>query len=54
MTQSVITDNTKGILVAKLERVLERSLTAMEEAMVEYTLTQIRLDLVSINSEEVN
>ena len=54
MTQSVITDNTKGILVAKLERVLERNLTAMEEAMVEYTLTQIRLDLVSINSEEAN
>jgi hypothetical protein len=53
MTQSVITDETKGILVAKLERVLERHLTAMEEAMVEYTLTQIRLDLVSINSEEV-
>jgi hypothetical protein len=54
MTQSVITDETKGILVAKLQRVLERNLTAMEEAMVEYTLTQIRLDLVSINSEEVN
>jgi len=54
MTQSVITDNTKGILVAKLQGVLERDLTAMEEAMVEYTLTQIRLGLVDLKPEEVN
>jgi hypothetical protein len=54
MIQSVITDETKGILVAKLSGVLERDLTGMEEAILEYTLTQIRLGLVSLNSEEVN
>jgi hypothetical protein len=53
MIQSVITDETKGILVAKLERVLERHLTAMEDAMVEYTLTQVRLGLVDLGLVEV-
>ena len=54
MLQAKITDETKGILVAKLQGVLERDLTAMEEAMIEYTLTQIRLGLVDLKPEEVN
>jgi hypothetical protein len=48
MTQSVIKDETLGVLVAKLSGVLERELTGMEQAIVEYTLTQVRLDLVEL------
>jgi hypothetical protein len=53
MIQAVVTDETKGIIVGKLSGYLERDLTPMEEAVIEYTLTQIRNDLVHINLEEV-
>lgn len=48
MKQAVVTKETKDILVGKLEKALERKLKPMEEAVVEYVLEQIRLDLVEI------
>jgi hypothetical protein len=46
MTQSVVTKETKDILVAKLEGILERKLKPMEETIAEYVVEQIRLGLV--------
>jgi hypothetical protein len=53
MNQSVITNDTQAIIVEKLAGVLDRKLTAMEEAMVEYTLTQVRFGLVELGLAEV-
>jgi hypothetical protein len=49
MTQSVITQNTVEVLIAKAEGVVSRSLTDMEKALMEYAVEQIRLGLVEVN-----
>jgi len=47
MNQSVIVKEvTQEKLVAKLEAVIERDLTEIEVAIMEYTIEQIRLGLV--------
>lgn len=46
MKQAEVTKETKDVLVAKLERVLERKLTGMEDTIVEFVLEQVRLNLV--------
>jgi hypothetical protein len=46
MKQAVVTKETKDILVAKLEKILDRKLKPMEETIAEYVVEQIRLDLV--------
>ena len=48
MTQSVITENTLEVLVAKAESVISRQLTEMEKALVEYAIEQVRLGLVEV------
>jgi hypothetical protein len=48
MTQSEITSNTLEILVAKLEDVVGRELTGVEQAIVDYVLIQIQLGLVEV------
>lgn len=48
MTQSVITEASTKLVVTKLENRLERFLTPLEEAMVDYVLTQVRLGLVEV------
>jgi hypothetical protein len=48
MTQSVITKNTLGILVGKLENVVGRELTGVEKAIVDYVLVEIQLGLVEV------
>jgi len=46
MKQSVITDTTISTIVAKAEDVIDRPLTYMENALIEYVVDQIRLGLV--------
>jgi hypothetical protein len=46
MKQSVITATTISTLVAKAEDVIDRPLTYMENALIEYVVDQIRLGLV--------
>jgi hypothetical protein len=48
MTQSEITPDTLGILVGKLEGVVGRELTGVEQAIVDYVLIQIQLGLVEV------
>jgi hypothetical protein len=48
MTQSVITSDTLGILVGKLEKVVDRELTGVEQAIVDYVLIQVQLGLVEV------
>jgi|LauGreDrversion4_2_1035121.scaffolds.fasta_scaffold226024_1 hypothetical protein len=48
MTQSVITSDTLGILVGKLEQVVDRELTGLEKSLIDYTLIQIQLGLVEV------
>jgi hypothetical protein len=48
MSQSVITEASTKLVVTKLEKQLERFLTPLEEAMVDYVLTQVRLGLVEV------
>lgn len=48
MTQSVITNDTLGILVEKLEKIVDRELTGVEKAIVDYALIQIQLGLVEV------
>lgn len=43
MEQSVITSDTFGILVARAEDIIDRPLSDMEKALVEYAIDQIRL-----------
>lgn len=49
MTQSVITQDTAVVLIAKAEAVIDRPLTEMEKALVEYAIDQVRLGLVEVN-----
>lgn len=49
MNQSVIIkDETQEKLVAKLEAIIERELSGIELAIMEYTIEQIRLGLVNV------
>lgn len=48
MKQSEITQDTQPLLVEKLEAILERNLTLVEGAIVEYVLDQVRLGLVEV------
>ncbi len=48
MNQSVITPDTLGVLVGKLEGVVGRELTGVEQAIVDYVLIQIQLGLVEV------
>jgi hypothetical protein len=48
MAQSVITNDTLGILVEKLEKIVDRELTGVEKAIVDYALIQIQLGLVEV------
>jgi hypothetical protein len=48
MNQSVITSNTLDILVGKLEKIVDRELTGVEKAIVDYALIQIQLGLVEV------
>lgn len=49
MTQSVITQDTAVTLIARAGEVINRDLTEMEKALVEYVLDQVRLGLVEAN-----
>jgi hypothetical protein len=48
MTQFVITPETHKVIAEKLEAVLDRKLTGMEDAIVDYVVTQIRFSLVEV------
>lgn len=48
MAQSEINSDTLGLLVKKLEKVVDRKLTGVEEALVDYVLIQIQLGLVEV------
>jgi hypothetical protein len=48
MNQSVITPDTLEVLVGKLEGIVGRELTGVEQAIVDYVLIQIRLGLVEV------
>lgn len=48
MNQSVITKDTLGILVGKLETIVGRELTGVEKAIVDYALIQVQLGLVEV------
>jgi hypothetical protein len=48
MNQSVITPDTLGILVGKLEQVVDRELTGLEKSLIDYVLIQIQLGLVEV------
>lgn len=48
MAQPVITSETAKVLAEKLEAVLDRKLTGMEDAIVDYVVTQIRFNLVEV------
>ena len=48
MNQSVITKDTLGMLVGKLEGVVGRELTGVEQAIVDYVLIQVELGLVEV------
>jgi hypothetical protein len=41
-------EKTTEALVAKLNGILERELTPMENTIVEYVVTQIKLDLLEV------
>jgi hypothetical protein len=46
MKQSVITDTTITTIVAKAEDIIDRPLTYMEGALIDYVVNQIRFGLV--------
>lgn len=46
MTQSLVTQETAVTLIARASKVVNRDLTEMEKALVEYVLDQVRLGLV--------
>jgi hypothetical protein len=48
MKQSVVTPETLGVIVARVEAVIDRPLTDMEKVLMEYTVDQIRLGLVEV------
>ena len=49
MIQSVVTPDTAGIIIAKAQAIVDRPLTEMEIAFIEYAIDQIRLGLVEVN-----
>jgi hypothetical protein len=49
MEQSVTTPETAGIIIAKAQTIIDRPLTDMEIALMEYAIDQIRLGLVGVN-----
>jgi hypothetical protein len=48
MIQSVVTPETVGLIVAKAQGIIDRPLTDMEIALMEYAIDQIRLGLVEV------
>jgi hypothetical protein len=48
MEQSVVTPETVGLIVAKAQGIIDRPLTDMEIALMEYAVEQIRLGLVEV------
>jgi hypothetical protein len=48
MEQSVITSKTAEVLFMRAEAVVNRELTDLEKALVEYALDQVRLGLVNV------
>jgi Holliday junction resolvasome RuvABC endonuclease subunit len=48
MKQSVVTPETAGIIIAKAQGIIDRPMTDMEIAFVEYAVDQIRLGLVGV------
>jgi hypothetical protein len=48
MNQSVINSDTLGILVGKLEKIVDRELTGVEKSLIDYVLIQIQLGLVEV------
>jgi hypothetical protein len=49
MIQSVVTPDTSGIIISKAQGIIDRPLTDMEIALMEYAIDQIRLGLVGVN-----
>jgi hypothetical protein len=49
MIQSVVTPETAGLIIAKAQGIVERPLTEMEIAFIEYAVEQIRLGIVEVN-----
>jgi hypothetical protein len=49
MNQSVITENTLELIVSKAQGIVDRPLTDMEKALMEYAIEQVRLGLVEVN-----
>jgi hypothetical protein len=48
MEQSVTTPATAGVIIAKAQAIIDRPLTDMEIALMEYAIDQIRLGLVEV------
>jgi len=48
MEQSVTTPETAGVIIAKAQAIIDRPLTDMEIALMEYAIDQIRLGLVEV------
>jgi hypothetical protein len=46
MNQSVITDTTLSAIINRAEAIIDRPLTYMESALIEYAIDQVRLGLV--------
>jgi hypothetical protein len=48
MEQSVVTPETAGVIISKAQGIVDRPLTDMEIAFIEYAVDQIRLGLVGV------
>jgi hypothetical protein len=46
MNQSVITENTLEAIISKAQGIIDRPITDMEKALMEYAIDQVRLGLV--------
>jgi hypothetical protein len=49
MNQSVITDTTLEAIITRAEGIIDRPLSFMERALVEYALEQVRLGIAEKN-----
>ena len=48
MKQSTVTPETSGVIISKAQGIIDRPLTDMEIALMEYAIDQIRLGLVEV------